>query len=43
MKIGGLGLYLMQQAMDDVQFEFGAPGPGWKSRKVNRLTLTKYV
>ncbi len=35
MRIGGLGLHLMRQAMDDVCFEFGVPGMG------NRLTMVK--
>lgn len=34
-KIGGLGIHLMRQAMDDVCFEFDVPGLG------NRLTMTK--
>ena len=36
-KIGGLGLHLMRQTMDQVCFEFGIPGLG------NRLTMSKYV
>jgi serine/threonine-protein kinase RsbW len=34
-KIGGLGIHLMRQAMDDVCFEFDVPGVG------NRLTMSK--
>ena len=34
-KIGGLGIHLMRQAMDDVCFEFDVPGVG------NRLTMIK--
>ncbi len=34
-KIGGLGIHLMRQAMDEVCYEFGVPGVG------NRLTMTK--
>jgi len=36
-RIGGLGLHLMRQTMDQVCFEFGVPGVG------NRLTMTKNV
>jgi anti-sigma regulatory factor (Ser/Thr protein kinase) len=36
-KVGGLGLHLMRQTMDQVCFEFGVPGLG------NRLTMSKYV
>ena len=36
-KIGGLGLHLMRQTMDQVCFEFGVPDLG------NRLTMSKYV
>ena len=36
-KVGGLGLHLMRQTMDQVCFEFGVPGVG------NRLTMEKYV
>ncbi|MCL4505466.1 MAG: ATP-binding protein [Chloroflexi bacterium] len=35
-KIGGLGLHLMRQVMDDVCFEFSLPGVG------NRLTMVKH-
>lgn len=35
LRIGGLGIHLMRQAMDDVCYEFGVPGVG------NRLTMTK--
>jgi anti-sigma regulatory factor (Ser/Thr protein kinase) len=34
-KIGGLGIHLMRQAMDDVCYEFNVPGVG------NRLTMVK--
>lgn len=37
-KIGGLGLHLMKQAMDDVCFEFNVPS---KTGKFNRLTMVK--
>jgi anti-sigma regulatory factor (Ser/Thr protein kinase) len=36
-KIGGLGIHLMRQAMDDVCYEFGVPGIG------NRLTMKKQL
>jgi len=36
-KVGGLGLHLMRQTMDQVCFEFGVPGVG------NRLTMQKFV
>ena len=36
-KIGGLGIHLMRQAMDDVCFEFDVPGVG------NRLTMIKHL
>ena len=36
-KIGGLGIHLMRQAMDDVCFEFNVPGVG------NRLTMIKHL
>lgn len=36
-KVGGLGLHLMRQTMDQVCFEFGVPGVG------NRLTMEKFV
>lgn len=36
-KVGGLGLHLMRQTMDQVYFEFGVPGVG------NRLTMEKFV
>lgn len=41
-KIGGLGLYLMRQTMDDITFEFdlAGRGPGEPSR-FNRLTMVK--
>ncbi len=35
-KIGGLGLHLMRQVMDDICFEFNLPGVG------NRLTMIKH-
>ena len=34
-KVGGLGIHLMRQAMDDICYEFNVPGVG------NRLTMTK--
>jgi anti-sigma regulatory factor (Ser/Thr protein kinase) len=34
-RIGGLGIHLMRQAMDDVCYEFSIPGIG------NRLTMVK--
>ena len=37
-KIGGLGLHLMKQAMDNVCFEFNVPG---KTGRFNRLTMVK--
>jgi serine/threonine-protein kinase RsbW len=36
-KIGGLGIHLMRQAMDDVCYEFNVPGIG------NRLTMKKQL
>jgi serine/threonine-protein kinase RsbW len=36
-KIGGLGIHLMRQAMDNVCYEFGVPGIG------NRLTMIKQL
>jgi serine/threonine-protein kinase RsbW len=36
-RVGGLGLHLMRQAMDDVCFEFNVPGLG------NRLTMVKHI
>jgi anti-sigma regulatory factor (Ser/Thr protein kinase) len=36
-KIGGLGIHLMRQAMNDVCFEFDVPGIG------NRLTMIKHL
>ncbi|HQV71140.1 MAG TPA: ATP-binding protein [Thermoflexales bacterium] len=33
--VGGLGLFIIRQTMDDVRFEFDIPGVG------NRLTMTK--
>jgi serine/threonine-protein kinase RsbW len=36
-KIGGLGIHLMRQAMDNVCYEFGVPGIG------NRLTMKKQI
>jgi serine/threonine-protein kinase RsbW len=36
-RIGGLGIHLMRQAMDDVCYEFGVPGIG------NRLTMKKQL
>lgn len=44
MKIGGLGLYLMRQTMDDVRFEFNVHGQ-WprEPRRFNRLTMIKEI
>ena len=36
-KLGGLGLFLMQKIMDEVFFEFDVPGVG------NRLTMVKRI
>lgn len=36
-RIGGFGLHLMRQAMDDLCFEFRVPGVG------NRLTMVKHI
>jgi serine/threonine-protein kinase RsbW len=40
LRIGGLGLHLIRQAMDDVHFEIGVFENG---RRVNRLTMKKSV
>ena len=40
LKIGGLGLHLMRQTMDDICFEFGVQG---ETGAFNRLTMTKHV
>jgi serine/threonine-protein kinase RsbW len=40
LKIGGLGLHLMRQTMDDICFEFGVPGA---TGPFNRLTMMKLV
>jgi anti-sigma regulatory factor (Ser/Thr protein kinase) len=44
MKIGGLGLYLMRQTMDDVRFEFNVRGR-WprEPKRFNRLTMIKDI
>lgn len=44
MKVGGLGLYLMRQTMDDVKFEFNVRGrsPG-EPMRFNRLTMIKDI
>jgi serine/threonine-protein kinase RsbW len=44
LKVGGLGLFLMRQTMDDVQFEFDVAGnsPNEPAR-FNRLTMVKHV
>lgn len=44
LKIGGLGIFLMRQAMDDVRFEFNVAGsrPD-EPAKFNRLTLVKHL
>lgn len=43
-KIGGLGIFLMRQAMDDVRFEFNVAGsrPDEPAR-YNRLTMIKHL
>ncbi len=42
LKVGGLGLYLMRQTMDEVHFEFGiAQQVSGKTILVNRLTMVK--
>jgi serine/threonine-protein kinase RsbW len=43
-KIGGLGIFLMRQTMDDVRFEFNVAGtqPGEPAR-FNRLTMIKHL
>jgi len=43
-KIGGLGIFLMRQTMDDVRFEFNVTGtqPG-EPAKFNRLTMVKHL
>ena len=38
LKIGGLGLHLMRQTMDNICFEFNVPGD---HGKFNRLTMVK--
>lgn len=41
---GGLGLFLMRRAMDDVQFEFNVKGIGLgQPKRFNRLTMIKYL
>lgn len=43
-KVGGLGLFLMRRAMDDVQFEFNVKGVGLgQPKRFNRLTMVKYL
>ncbi len=42
LKVGGLGIYLMRQAMDEVRFEFGMiQRVAGKTIRVNRLTMVK--
>jgi anti-sigma regulatory factor (Ser/Thr protein kinase) len=41
LKVGGLGLHLMRQAMDDVCFEFNVPDK--KGGVFNRLTMVKHL
>lgn len=43
-KIGGLGIFLIRQAMDDVRYEFNVAGahPGEPAR-FNRLTMVKHL
>jgi anti-sigma regulatory factor (Ser/Thr protein kinase) len=44
MKVGGLGLYLMRQTMDDVRFEFNVHGRGkGEPARFNRLTMIKEI
>jgi anti-sigma regulatory factor (Ser/Thr protein kinase) len=44
MKVGGLGLFLMRQAMDEVRFEFDVRGQGPDEPVLfNRLTMIKVV
>jgi anti-sigma regulatory factor (Ser/Thr protein kinase) len=44
LKVGGLGLYLMRQAMDDVRFEFDVLGHGHgEPQRFNRLTMVKAI
>jgi serine/threonine-protein kinase RsbW len=44
LKVGGLGIFLMRQAMDDVRFEFNVAGsrPD-EPATFNRLTLVKHL
>lgn len=44
LKVGGLGIFLMRQAMDDVRFEFNVAGsqPN-EPATFNRLTLVKHL
>jgi anti-sigma regulatory factor (Ser/Thr protein kinase) len=44
LKIGGLGLYLMRQTMDDITFEFDVRGRGpGEPQRFNRLTMVKTI
>jgi len=44
LKAGGLGLFLIKRAMDDVRFEFNVSGFGLNQpKRFNRLTMTKYL
>ncbi|MDW8351801.1 MAG: ATP-binding protein [Anaerolineae bacterium] len=41
---GGFGLFLIQRAMDEVQFEFNVKGVGLgQPKRFNRLTMVKYL
>lgn len=43
-KIGGLGIFLMRQTMDDVQYEFGVTGTKTgEPARYNRLTMVKHL
>jgi serine/threonine-protein kinase RsbW len=43
-KIGGLGIFLMRQTMDEVQYEFGLTGTRTgEPARYNRLTLVKHL
>lgn len=44
LKVGGLGIFLMRQVMDDVRFEFDVEGSRPDDpAKFNRLTLVKHL
>lgn len=43
-KIGGLGIFLMRQTMDDVHYEFGLTGTkAGEPARYNRLTMVKHL